>query len=119
MTQSLFDQALQGAVFAYFLLIVIAAIVAVVIRGIVIALASVQERAKIKAKAGAPTPVVVSVTPMRNENAEIAAAIGAAVFTVLGAHRLVYIGEARPTVSWTGEIRSRLHTSHTPRLDRH
>lgn len=113
MTESVFNQALQGAVFAYILLIIIAAIVAVVIRGIVLALATAQERAK--AKAGAPTPVIVSVTPMRNENAEIAAAIGAAVFTVLGAHRLVYIGEAKPTFGWTGEIRTRLHTSHTPR----
>ena len=117
MTESLFSQALQGAVFAYVLLLVIAAIVALVIRGIVVALATAQERTK--AKVGAPTPVVVSVTPLRNENAEIAAAIGAAVFTVLGAHRLVYIGEARPTFTWTGEIRSRLHTSHTPRLNRH
>jgi hypothetical protein len=78
----------------------------------------IQDRTAEKAKAAAPTPVVVSVTPLRDENAEIAAAIAAAVYTVLGAHRLVYIGEAKPAFSWTGEIRSRLHTSHTPRLER-
>jgi hypothetical protein len=67
-------------------------------------------------KKAPPTPVVVSVTPARDESAEIAAAIGAAVFAVLGAHRLVYIGEARPGFGWTSEIRTRLHTSHAPRL---
>ncbi len=118
MNETLFNQALEGAVFAYVLLIIIAAIVALVIRGIVVGLATIQDRAVEKAKATAPTPVVVSVTPLRDENAEIAAAIAAAVYTVLGAHRLVYIGEARPAFSWTSEIRSRLHTSHTPRLER-
>jgi len=107
--------AIETALIAYGLMAVIAMLCAVMIRVIVVVLASAQDKAKAKAAAGAPTPVLVSVTPQRDQNAEIAAAIGAAVFAVLGAHRLVYIGDARQTASWTGELRSRLHTSHTPR----
>ena len=63
------------------------------------------------------TPVSISVVPERDQNAEVAAVIGAAVFAVLGAHRLVRIGEApgRAAAGWTSQIRSRLHTSHAPR----
>lgn len=109
MTETALNQAINEAIFSYVLMAVIAALTAVFIRGIVIALAAGKK------KAAAPTPVVVSVTPARDESAEIAAAIGAAVFTVLGAHRLVYIGEAQRGFTWTSQIRSRLHTSHTPR----
>jgi hypothetical protein len=112
--EPLFADALSKSIFSYVLMAVIATLVAVLIRGIVMLLAQAQTRA---AKEG-PTPVVVSVTPGRDENREIAAAIAAAVYAVLGAHRLVYIGEARPGFTWTSEIRSRLHTSHTPRMQR-
>lgn len=63
------------------------------------------------------TPVSVSVLPERDQYAEHAAVIGAAVFAVLGAHRLIRIGEApgRTAAGWTSQIRSRLHTSHAPR----
>jgi hypothetical protein len=63
------------------------------------------------------TPVSVSVMPARDEYAEHAAVIGAAVFAMLGTHRLVRIGEApaRTAAGWTSQIRSRLHASHTPR----
>ncbi len=107
--------AIETALIAYGLMAVIAILCAVMIRVIVVVLASAQDKAKAKAAASAPVPVLVSVTPQRDQNAEIAAAIGAAVFAVLGAHRLVFIGEARQTASWTGALRSRLHTSHTPR----
>lgn len=116
MTESLFDVALGKALLAYGLMICIAIGAAFFVRGVVFVLAAGQKQ---KVKPAGPTPVVVSVTPARNENAEIAAAIAAAVFAVLGAHRLVYIGEAKPTFGWTGEIRSRLHTSHAPRHDHH
>jgi hypothetical protein len=117
MAEPTLNTAIDTALIAYGLMAVIAMLCAVMIRVIVVVLASAQDKAKAKAAAaaGAPTPVLVSVTPQRDQNAEIAAAIGAAVFAVLGAHRLVYIGDARQTASWTGELRSRLHTSHTPR----
>lgn len=109
--------AVDTALIAYGLMAVIAMLCAVMIRVIVVVLASAQDKAKAKmaAAASVPTPVLVSVTPQRDHNAEIAAAIGAAVFAVLGAHRLVYIGEAKPSFGWTSELRTRLHTSHTPR----
>jgi hypothetical protein len=104
--------ALNKAVFSYLLMVFIATLAACMIRGIVILLAKVQDRRKAEAP---PTPVLVSVTPARDESAAIAAAIAAAVYTMIGAHRLLYIGEARHGFGWTSEIRSRLHTSHTPR----
>jgi hypothetical protein len=110
MTQTALSTAINEAIFSYMLMAIIAALTAVVIRGIVMVLARGGKKAQ-----AAPTPVVVSVTPARDENAAIAAAIGAAVYTVLGAHRLVYLGEAERGFTWTSEIRSRLHTSHTPR----
>jgi hypothetical protein len=118
MTELSVGATIQTAIFAYGMMAVVAMLCALLIRGIVVALASAQERTKAKA-AALPTPVIVSVSPLRDENAEIAAAIAAAVHAVIGAHRLIRIGEARPAYTWTSEIRSRLHTSHTPRLDRH
>jgi hypothetical protein len=104
------------ALFSFVLMGVVSMLCAVLIRGIVLGLAA--GKARQEAKAGEATPVVVSVTPARDQSREVAAAIAAAVFAVLGAHRLVYIGEARPTFSWTSELRTRLHTSHAPRLTR-
>jgi hypothetical protein len=104
------------ALFAFVLMGVVSMLCAVLIRGIVLGLAA--GKARQEAKAAEAVPVVVSVTPARDQSKEIAAAIAAAVYAVLGAHRLVYIGEARPTFSWTSELRTRLHTSHAPRLNR-
>lgn len=105
--------------FAYALVAVVSILCAALIRLIVVILAAGKDKRAAKAAKPAVTPVLVSVTPGRDQNAEIAAAIAAAVYAVLGGHRLVYIGEARPAFGWTTEIRTRLHTSHTPRLDRH
>ena len=84
--------------------------------GVIVILVKALARGRSKEVRAAPTPVRVAVTPARDESAEIAAAIGAAVYVILGAHRLVYIGEAHSGAGWTGEIRTRLHTSHSPRL---
>ena len=108
------------ALFAFVLMGLVSMLCAALIRAIVMILAAGKGKQLAKAAAAAAaTPVTVSVTPARDQNKEIAAAIAAAVYAVLGAHRLVYIGEARPAVGWTSEIRTRLHTSHSPRLDRH
>jgi hypothetical protein len=101
------------SLFAYDLMAVIAGLCAVLIHGIVFLLAQAKTR---REKAEPPKPVLVSVVPARDESAEIAAAIAAAVHAVIGAHRLVHIGPAgQGSSGWTSEIRSRLHTSHTPR----
>jgi hypothetical protein len=67
-------------------------------------------------KALQAAPVAVSVMPARDENAEHAAVIAAAIYATLGAHRIVHIGEARPAADWTLEYRMRVHTSHAPHV---
>jgi hypothetical protein len=69
-------------------------------------------------KALQATPVAVSVMPERDVNAEHAAVIAAAIYAMLGVRRIVHIGEARPTLGWTSQARTRLHTSHAPRTAR-
>lgn len=111
MEHSMFDAALNQAIFSYVLMAVIASITAIIIRGIVYVL-----QASRKKQAPAATPVLVAVNPEQDEGAVVAAAIAAAVYTVLGAHRLVYIGEARRGSAWTSDVRSRHRDSHTPRV---
>ena len=88
----------------------------VVISGIGVVLALFPYLNRLRSKLQ-ETPVSISVVPDRDQNAEVAAVIGAAVFAMLGAHRVVRVREApgRTTAGWTSQIRSRLHTSHAPR----
>ncbi len=44
----------------------------------------------------------------------LVAAISAAVYAVIGAHRIVYVAAVRPGSSWTAETRTQHHTSHAP-----
>jgi hypothetical protein len=44
----------------------------------------------------------------------IVAAISAAVYAVIGPHRIVYIAAVRPGSNWTAEMRTQHHTSHAP-----
>ena len=49
---------------------------------------------------------------------KLIAAISAAVYSTLGAHRIVYVG-AGPGTNWTTELRTQHHTSHAvPRVHR-
>jgi hypothetical protein len=74
------------------------------------ALASPAPRAAI-----VPAPSVdaaaASVQPV---DGAIVAAISAAVYAVMGAHRIVFIADTRTGSSWTNELRSQHHTSHAP-----
>lgn len=103
--------------FAFGLMTVIALLCAVLIRVIVVVLARTQD-ARGRANAVA-TPVSVSVTPARDETAAHVAAVAAAVYAVIGAHRLVHIGEAGRSPVWSTLGRTQHQTSHTPRLDHH
>jgi hypothetical protein len=101
--------------FAYFLTIVVALLSAVLIQGIVMILAGAK-KSKTKAVAAA-TPVQVSVAPektLEDPTAHVAA-ITAAIYAVVGAHRLVYIGEARPAYGWTTTGRTLHQLSHAPK----
>jgi hypothetical protein len=71
-----------------------------------------------RTKALQATPAVVSVMPARDENAEHAAVIAAAIYATLGVRHIAHIGKERPSSSWTSEYRMRVHTSHAPRSTR-
>ena len=101
----------QTSIFAYVLMAVVAMLAAVVVRGIVIVL----QRAGQRRAATSTTPVSISVEPAVDETAAHVAAVAAAVFAVLGAHRLVRIGEAAPAPTWTVAGRAAHHLSHAPR----
>jgi hypothetical protein len=101
--------------FAFALMAVIALLCSVLIRVIVAILARTQaSRAQ-----PAVTPVSVSVTEARDETAAHVAAVAAAVYAVIGAHRLVRIGEPGRSPIWSSLGRTQHQTSHTPRLDHH
>lgn len=61
----------------------------------------------------APRRAGAAAAPARDDTA-IVAAISAAVYAVIGAHRIVYLAETRRGSSWTAEMRTQHHTSHTP-----
>ena len=103
---------INQAIFGYVLMAIIAALCAGIIRLIVIVLARTQKEPPVVAP-----PLTVSVQPAADDPATIAAVIGAAVHATLGApHRIVSFAEHQPpTANWAREMRSRHHTSHTPR----
>ncbi len=105
------------SLFAYGMMIVIAGLSALLIRTIVVVLARAGD-ARNRAAAAA-TSVSVSVTPARDETAAHVAAVAAAVYAVIGAHRLVHIGEASRGSVWATLGRSQHQTSHAPRHDHH
>jgi hypothetical protein len=59
-------------------------------------------------------PVARPVQLAAPEEGALIAAISAAVYTVIGAHRIVYVAPVRPGSSWTAEARTVHHTSHAP-----
>lgn len=103
------------AVFAFVLMAVVAVGAAFLIRGVVFTLEAIQKKGKAVA---APAPVQVAVAeapPPLDSTAHHVAAIAAAVFSVVGAHRLVYIGEIGRSPTWTTTGRVIHHTSHQPK----
>jgi hypothetical protein len=105
------------ALFAFGMMAVIAALCSVLIRAIVAVLARAQD-ARSRASAAA-TPVSVSVTPARDETAAHVAAVAAAVYSVIGANRLVHIGEPGRSPIWSTLGRTQHQSFHTPRLAHH
>jgi hypothetical protein len=107
-----FGGSVQTSIFAYILMAVVAMLAAVMVRGIVIILQRAQEKRRV---AAAPTPVSISVAPAVDDRAAHVAAVAAAVYAMLGAHRLVHIGEATRGPAWTTIGRLAHHASHMPR----
>ena len=106
-----FAGSVQTSIFAYVLMAVVAMMAAVMVRGIVIVLQRAGQRRAMMSR----TPVSISVEPAVDETTAHVAAVAAAVFAVLGAHRLVRIGEAAPAPTWTAAGRAAHHLSHAPR----
>ncbi len=105
------DALSQGSM-AYLLTIVVAMCSAVVIRGIVYVLEHISHK-KIAAAPATPVQVAVQTQPdAEDENQKLVAAIAAAVFATIGAHRLVYIGETGGTTTWAAAGRTMHQTSH-------
>jgi len=99
------------SLFAFVLMAVVAIGVAYLIRGIVIALDRLQHLTQ--SPSPAPVQVQVAEAPSPDdETVRHVAAIAAAVYTVIGAHRLVYIGEAQTGTSWRATGRTIHHISH-------
>lgn len=105
-----FSGSVQTPLLVYGLMAVIAVAAAVIVQGIVYLLQRKKEGAS-----GASTSASVSTTPALDEKAAHIAAIAAAVYAVLGAHRLVHIGEAARGPGWTTTGRLVHHASHAPR----
>ena len=94
----------------YGLAIVIAYATALVIRGIVLATSRVGG-AEATTAAAASAPVARPVDGLPPEHV---AAIAAAVYAVLGSHRIVHISDAARGLAWTAEGRLMHQTSHRP-----
>ena len=96
------------SVLMYFLAIAIAFLVAAVIKGIVHLTGQVGQSQAKAAPPPVPAAVPVGVPP------EHVAAIGAAIASFLGAHRIVHIEDAGHGVAWSAAGRTQHQTSHQP-----
>ena len=108
------ESAIQS-VFAYGLTIVVAVLTAGMIWLVVRILDHLHHRRE-AAKVTAPVPVSVTPEPPAvDETAHHVAAVAAAVYAVLGAHRLVYVGDAARAHTWSSTGRTIHHFSHSPK----
>ncbi len=104
------------ALFGYGLTLVVAALAAGMIWAVVYVLEHLHHRREAALKAA--TPVQISVAPEPppvDETAHHVAAVAAAVYAVLGASRLIYIGETARGSAWTTTGRVVQQTSHMPK----
>ncbi|GAB6051685.1 hypothetical protein JCM17960_05050 [Magnetospira thiophila] len=90
----------------YGLAIIISMIVAVLVKGIVVLLSRTAKRAPV-VRAAAPAPRVADGVPAAH-----VAAIAAAVYSMLGSHRIVHIGDAPRGGTWSAEGKIMHQTSH-------
>lgn len=101
--------------FAYALMIVVATAAAFMIRGIVFMLEHIQHRGAKQAEVPLKVEVAEAPPPV-DETANHVAVVAAAVYHVIGAHRLVHIGEAAPGgAAWRTTGRVLHHMGHAPK----
>jgi hypothetical protein len=103
------------ALWMYGLMAVVSMLIAAVIKLIVVLL-NVLERKPAAVPAPAPVPMPapswVAAAKAQDIAAEHLAAIGAAVYAIVGAHRIVHIDAAREGGGWSAEGRLAHHASH-------
>lgn len=92
-------------------------VVALAAAGFIWLVVRVLERLQKKAK---PAPAAVSIAVVaepepQDDTAQHVAAIAAAIYATIGAHRLVYIGEAGSQPTWRTTGRVLHHSSHMPK----
>jgi hypothetical protein len=111
------------SLFAYGLMAVIAFATAGFIAALVAGLAAIGRRAEARVAAveTAAPPAVPATAPAPAAAAgidpSVVVVIAAAVHAMVGAHRIIWIGETPPMGGWTGEVRQRHHGSHHPHID--
>ena len=93
----------------YLMAIVISLIVAVLIKGVVVALPLFEGGG---GAAAAPTPVPVPAPTAGGVPQEHIAAISAAISAVIGEHHILHIEDRGRGAVWTAEGRMMHHTSH-------
>lgn len=113
------SESISQAAFGYGLTIVVAALTAGMIWAVVRILDHLHHRREAAAKAvEAVAPVQISVAPEQpavDETAHHVAAVAAAVYAILGEHRLVYVGDAVRAHTWSATGRTIHHFSHSPK----
>ena len=102
----MFGTALVKAVQIYALAIFIAMFVAVLIKAMVVVMQRLERRSPEVPEfpMGTVCPVDLGIPE------EDVAALTAAIFAMIGPHRILHIGETRP--AWTSQGRAAQHTSH-------
>ena len=109
MTGSTPTVVLALSLFSYGLMAVIAVATAGMISLLVAGLSAAARRPQTVATPATATPV----EPDEIDPA-VVAAISAAVQATVGAHHIVWIGEAPSAGGWTSEVRQKHHGSHRP-----
>lgn len=94
------------ALYIYGLAIIVSLAVAVVIKVIVVVLNAIERK-----PAAAPKAAPAPAAPVFDVAADHVAAISAAIYAMLGAHRIVHLEEHR-TPGWVAEGRLAHHASH-------
>jgi hypothetical protein len=92
----------------YGLAIVVSMVIAVVIKFIVVGLNALERKPAATPNAAAPLPA-----PSFDVGADHVAAITAAVYAMIGAHRIVHIEGTHRGAEWVVEGRLAHHDSHT------
>ncbi len=96
----------------YGLVIVVSLLVAAMIRGIVFTLSILQKkRQPVPAATPAPAPAPIPAAAMPDPAEHDIAVISAAIYAMVGSHRIVRIEDKR-SVSWATAGRIAHHTSH-------